>query len=354
MQGLRYELTSPGEPVVKRDPVAFHPGAADVVVEIAGCGVCHTDLGFLDGSIRPRHALPLTLGHEISGRVVETGPAAAAWLGRAVIVPAVIPCGTCSLCRDGAGGICPTQIMPGNDDHGGFASHVVVPARGLCPIPEEALANRPPGYLASLSVIADAVSTPFQAVHRSGLGAGDFAVVVGLGGVGGFAVQIAAARGAVVAGIDVDPQKIEGLHGHGLGLGVEARGKDAREIRRTILDFVIERRLPTTRWRIFECSGTARGQETAFGLLGPGAHLSIVGFTRDPVNVRLSNLMAFDARCQGNWGCLPEHYPAALDLVLSGIVQIGPFVETHPLSSVNDVLKAAATHQIKSRAILVP
>ena len=79
-----------------------------------------------------------------------------------------------------------------------------------------------------------------------------------------------------------------------------------------------------------------------------GATLSVVGFTMDKVEMRLSNLMAFDARALGNWGCPPEHYPAALDLVLDGKVQIEPFVETHPLHDINEVFEAV--HQPRDQA----
>ena len=98
--------------------------------------------------------------------------------------------------------------------------------------------------------------------------------------------------------------------------------------------------LRATEWIIFECSGTAPGQTTAYGLLVHGATLCVVGFTMDKVEVRLSNLMAFDARAIGNWGCPPEAYPAALDLVLDGKVQIKPFVELHPLDDINRVFDA--------------
>ena len=93
---------------------------------------------------------------------------------------------------------------------------------------------------------------------------------------------------------------------------------------------------------------------TAFGLLVHGATLSVVGFTMDKVEVRLSNLMAFDARAIGNWGCPPESYPAALDLVLDGKVALKPFVETHPLDEINRVFADVHHKSIKKRAILVP
>src|ERR1035438_10449103 len=73
----------------------------EVIIEVAGCGVCHTDIGFAYEGIPTRHALPLILGHEIAGRVVLGGEQAENWIGRSVIVPAVIPCGACDACRSG-------------------------------------------------------------------------------------------------------------------------------------------------------------------------------------------------------------------------------------------------------------
>ena len=74
----------------------------------------------------------------------------------------------------------------------------------------------------------------------------------------------------------------------------------------------------------------------------------------DKVEVRLSNLMAFDARALGNWGCPPELYPAALELVLDGKVKVAPFVEKHPLADINRVFEAVHRREIKRRAVLVP
>ncbi len=134
----------PGAPM-RHEPRDEQPGHDDVIVQVAGCGVCHTDLGFFYDGVPTRHPFPLTLGHEISGRVVETGAGASSWLGRAVVVPAVMPCGECDACRAGHGQICPQQIFPGNDVHGGFATHVRVPARGLCPVPDLSRADVNPG-----------------------------------------------------------------------------------------------------------------------------------------------------------------------------------------------------------------
>ncbi len=352
IDAYRWLMTAPGAPLV-RDSFRPETGDGDVVVEVAGCGVCHTDLGYYYDGVRTNQPLPLALGHEVSGRVVAAGDGAKAWLGKAVIVPAVLPCGECDLCKRGLATICRKQKMPGNDVHGGFASHIVVPGRGLCEVDEARLA-RAGLALAEVSIVADALTTPFQAVQRAGVVPGTLAIVVGAGGVGGYCVQVAHAFGAQVVAIDVDDAKLAAIGAHGAALTLNARTHDVKAMKGAIAGFAKQNGLPATEWRIFECSGTAAGQLTAFGLLVHGATLAVVGFTMDKVEVRLSNLMAYDARALGNWGCPPDRYSAALDLVLGGKVAIKPFVETHPLADINRVFEAVHHRAINKRAVLVP
>jgi len=208
--------------------------------------------------------------------------------------------------------------------------------------------------LSDVSVVADAVTTPYQAAVQAEVRPGDFAVVVGVGGVGGYAVQVARAFGATVAALDVDPPKLAAMAANGAALTVNVREVQGRDLKKAIQEFAKVNGCPDTRWKIFECSGTAAGQDTAFGLLNHGATLSVVGFTMDKVELRLSNLMAFHARALGNWGCLTELYPEALDLVLDGKIALAPFVERHPLNDINEVFAAAHAHKLTRRAILVP
>jgi 6-hydroxycyclohex-1-ene-1-carbonyl-CoA dehydrogenase len=349
----RWVMTGAGQPLVRMKCEDLTPGGGEVLVAIAGCGVCHTDLGYYYDGVKTKHELPLALGHEISGRVIEAGAGAERWIGRAVIVPAVIPCGQCDACRRGKSTICPNQKMPGNDIHGGFATHIVVPAQGLCEVDERRLAAT--GLdLADLSVIADAVTTPYQAVVQADVKPGDLVIVNGVGGVGGYAAQIARAFGATVVAIDVNDEKLTTIAAQGVALTLNARRQGAREIKAAIQAFAKANGLRQSEWIILECSGTRAGQETAFSLLNHGATLCVVGFTMDKVEVRLSNLMAFHARALGNWGCPPELYPQALDLVLDGRIKVAPFVERHPLTRINDVFAAAHEGSLTRRAVLVP
>ena len=348
-------VLAPGQPMVKQGREEA-PAPKEVLVEVAGCGVCHTDLGFFYDGVPTRHGFPLALGHEISGHVVATGAGAEAWLHAPVVVPAVIPCGECDACRAGHGQICPTQVFPGNDVHGGFGSHVRVPSRGLCRVPDLAKPHENPAGLdlTSLAVIADAVSTPYQAIVRAGLEAGDLAVWVGVGGVGGFGTQISAAMGAQVIAIDVSDDRLHSVAPYGVSLTLNSTALDFKQVRKAVREFAQAHHVPSWRIRIFEASGHPAGQALAFGLLGPGAVLSVVGYTAKPVELRLSNLMAFDAMAMGNWGCLPEHYPAVVQLAVSGRIAVEPFIARRPMSQINTVFEELHHGSARGRIVLIP
>ncbi len=353
---VSWQMVEPGKPLQKIESDIPTPGPGQVVVKVAGCGVCHTDLGFFYDGVRTKTAPPLTLGHEISGIVQAAGPGSEDWTGKAVIIPAVMPCGECDVCKQDLGNICAAQKMPGNDIQGGFASHILVPSNQLCEVPLDA-DGKPAGKadisLAELSVVADAVTTPYQAVVDSGLTAEDTAIFIGVGGVGGFGAQIAKAFGALVIAIDVDPAKLEMIAPY-VDKTFNSKEMPFKELRKAISAFVKEKGRRRTQWKIFETSGTAPGQITAFGLLTFGANLSVVGFTMAKVEIRLSNLMAFHATARGNWGCVPKYYPPVRDLVLEGKIDMKPFVKLFPLDQINEIFEQVHQRKILQRPILVP
>ncbi|MDE3052717.1 MAG: 6-hydroxycyclohex-1-ene-1-carbonyl-CoA dehydrogenase [Gemmatimonadota bacterium] len=350
--GEGWFMTAPGAALERRALELPAPGPGEALVEVAGCGVCHTDLSFLHQGVKTRGALPLVLGHEISGYVRAVGQGAdASLVGRAVIVPAVLPCGECDLCRAGRRAVCRNQVMPGNDRHGGYASHVAVPARFLCPVPDRLLVTHD---LWELAVVSDAVSTPFQAVKKSGLAAGDFAVFVGTGGIGVHGVQIAAAAGAHVVAVDVNAGRLAQAAAAGANGTLDIAGMSTRDVRKAVRDHAARLGAPAHCWKIFETSGTKAGQETAYALLGFGAVLSVVGYTPDRIEICLSNLMAYDADARGNWGADPLVYPELLQWIADGRIAVKPYVERHPLAAINDVFDDAHHGRLTRRAVLTP
>ena len=311
-------------------------GPGEVLVRIAGCGVCGTDLGYFYDGIPTVSKPPLTLGHEISGTVVAGD---ASWLGKNVIVPTIIPCRNCHLCRSGRANRCLAQKMPGNSHgpHGGFASHIAVPARELCPVPEDA--DLP---LEALAVVADAVATPYQAARRADLQPGDKVVIVGVtGGLGIYMAQWAKLLGAeVVVGLGRSPDKLEASRRYGVDHILSTAGRTPWAVRKDFWSLCRKNGLDArSGWKIFEMSGTRAGQEAALELLGYAGMLIVVGFTPEPLTYHLSRLMAFDAEIRGTWGCPPEHYPYILDQVLRRNVDIRPFVTTRPMGRIRETFE---------------
>ena len=195
VRSLRFH--GPGD--LRSEAVDLRPvGPGDVLVAVEACGVCGSDLHFLDGSARTGH-VPITLGHEIAGRVVEsTDPS---WAPTdEVVVAAGVTCGSCVACRSDREMICERLAMTGIDFDGGLADQVVVPST--------ALLARPAGVPAEVAATAvDAGATAFHAVVcRGQVQPGEAVLIIGAGGLGSYGIQIARAQGAApVIVADSDP-----------------------------------------------------------------------------------------------------------------------------------------------------
>ncbi len=328
--------------------------AGEVLVEIAGCGVCHTDMSYFYDGVPTVTKPPLTLGHEIAGTVVAAGPGAESWVGKNVIVPAVMPCNKCDICAKGRGNRCLAQKMPGNSlgIYGGFSSHIPVPAEDLCVI--EDLKGRP---LANYAVIADAVTTPYQAAIRADLQAGDPVIITGVtGGVGVYMGQVAKAFGAKpVIGLGRNEDKLKRALEMGVDYVINTKDKDFKAVQDEFRGMAKAAGAKhNVGWKIFECTGVGAMQDTALGLLGFIGKLVVVGFGMTKNSYMISRLMAFDGEIIGTWGCLPKYYPKVLDMVQSGKMQIDPLLEKRPMSKIAQAFDEAHRGTLLKRIVLTP
>jgi 6-hydroxycyclohex-1-ene-1-carbonyl-CoA dehydrogenase len=341
----------PGKLVKASIPVpALKPGEA--LVKVAGCGVCHTDLGYFYEGVPTVQKPPLTLGHEIAGTIVAGEEK---WIGKEVIVPAVMPCRQCFLCKTGRGNRCLVQKMPGNslEIYGGFSSHIPVPVVDLCEV-----RNRGSVPLEKLAVVADAATTPYQAAKRANLQPGDNVIIIGVtGGVGVYMCQMAKALGAkTVIGIARNPQKLQRALKYGCNFVISSQDKAIKDLRNEFREICKKNGLEAGfGWKIFEVSGTKAGQDIALEMLSFTGKLIVIGFGMAKNEYSISRLMAFDAEIIGTWGCLPEYYPIVLDMVLSKKIDIDPFVEVRPMSQIaavfEEVHKAGSPEK---RIVLTP
>ncbi len=347
-----WQMVEPGKLELTEIPVP-ELGDNDVLVEIAGCGVCHTDLGYFYDGVPTVNKPPLTLGHEISGVVVAAGKNKEDMIGKEVIIPAVMPCNQCEICKEGRGNRCLFQKMPGNSlgIYGGFSSHIPVPGDDLCIVDKRNL------ELEKLAVIADAATTPYQAAVRAGLKEGDRVVVIGAtGGVGTYMVQVAKAFGAkVVVGMARNEEKLERIKQYGCDYTINTKGKTPKDIKNELKAFCKENKLPHNYgWKIFEVTGTKPGQEIGLELLSFVGKLILVGYGMHKIEYMFSKVMAFDADIIGTWGCLPKYYKNVLDLVNEGKIVLEPFVDVRPMSTIKEAFEEAHSGKLMRRIVLTP
>ena len=260
----------------------------EVLVQVAGCGVCHTDLGYFYDGVPTVSKPPLTLGHEIAGTVVAGD---AAWIGKEVIIPAVMPCRKCILCKTGRGNRCLAQKMPGNSlgVYGGFSSHIPVPSIDLCLVQDKK------GYaLEQLAVIADAVTTPYQASKRADLQPGDNVIIIGAtGGVGVYMAQTAKSpRGEDCHRHREKSGEAEEGPGVRLRSRDQHRGQGKQGRRRRMEELLQSKGLANTGWKIFEVTGTKAGT-------GPRPRPALLRRKADPGRFRHGKERVHDVQADG-------------------------------------------------------
>ncbi|MBX6389918.1 MAG: zinc-binding dehydrogenase [Frankia sp.] len=187
-----------GRRLALRELSVPEPGPLEVLVQVAACGICLSDVHLLDGSIPPVRPVVVP-GHEAAGVVVAVGELVPQWQpGDEVVLGGGRPCQACRACARGRSDACENFEIMGFAYDGAWAEYVVVPYGTLIP--------KPAGLsFPEAAILADAVSTPYAGlIERGGLRPGEAVGLWGIGGLGVHAVQIARLVGAAPI-IAVDP-----------------------------------------------------------------------------------------------------------------------------------------------------
>lgn len=299
----------------------------EILVKIAACGVCNTDLHYIDHGVPTFKQPPLILGHEPSGIVEEAGSEVKNFkVGDRVLIPPVFSCGYCDNCRLGRENICFNMLMLGNHIDGAYAEYTKVPAKDCQHLPEDL-------PLEESSIIADAISTPYHAVkNRAQVKPGDSVVVFGCGGVGINVVQMAAAAGGSVIAVDIVDKKLDIAKKLGAQHTINSSGKEDKALLKEIrtltgggADIAIE------------AIGNPKVIELAQSTVKAGGLLCQVGYTHHNVAVNAGRLMFREIEIKGSLGCRPVDYPKIIEMVRTGKIQLEPVV-THKfkLEEIND------------------
>jgi 6-hydroxycyclohex-1-ene-1-carbonyl-CoA dehydrogenase len=316
-----------GQPLSIEEVPTPEPGPGQILVRVAGCGVCHTDLHYLDHGTPTFKEPPVILGHEISGLVERLGEGVTRFVtGDRVLLAAVTCCGGCEACEEGRGNICANSEMFGNHIDGGFAEFVVAPAKDAFALPEEI-------PLAEGSIIADAITTPYHAVvNRGRVRPGDSVVVFGCGGVGLNVVQLATALGARVVGVDLSPEKLQWAEELGAAATLDPASVDR-------VDKALRSLTGGGADVAFEVIGNPETQAQSVASLRTGGRAVFVGYSPSSMTLNSGRVMFRELEVIGSLGCRPVDYPRVIEMVRQGRLELSRLV-THrfPLDQIDEAL----------------
>jgi L-iditol 2-dehydrogenase len=295
------------------------PAAGEVLVQVAACGICGSDLhGYHGESPRRNRSIPLIMGHEFTGRVRAVGPDVPGDIvpGQRVVVHPQVSCGRCSACRTGRTNICPYMSILGIERAGGFAECVAVPANRLFPLPD-GLSNQQGALVETLAVEVHLFRQTALPLWRT-------VVVLGAGPQGLLAVQLARLAGASqIIATDLMPHRLR--LAEQLGATHVLRGdQDVAAIVKDLTDgwgaeFVVD------------AAGVAATRQQGIAALAPGGTFGLVGIGPGEVPVDFGPVINRELTLRGSYACSDDDFVRALELLAAGHIQVDPMLDEAPL-----------------------
>lgn len=347
---------------VERIPVP-RPLQGEVLIEVAACGVCHTDLHVLKGEVA--FPAPAVVGHEVSGVVVEVGDGVTGFAaGDRVVGAFIMPCGVCAQCEKGRDDMCLTffgenrlkgNLLDGTSrltraDGSRLSMYSMAGMAEYAVIPVNALAHLDPSLpLEESCILGCAVFTAYGAIAAAELKPGETMAVVATGGVGSSIVQVGAHLGAsAVIALDVSDEKLAGARELGATLTVNTRTQDASAVVRDALPGGVD--------VVFEALGRPETFELAHSLLADGGRMVAVGIAagNTSASIPITQLVRRGQTIRGSFGARTRRdLPAVVALAADGGVDITESVTRQfSIDQADDAYQQLAAGEIIGRAIV--
>jgi alcohol dehydrogenase len=330
-----------GEPLEPLEPPAPELVPGHALLEVLTCGVCFSDVKITRGRMPFSADLPLphVPGHEICARVVATDPPGAIAADTMVVVYNVWPCRRCDRCRAGAENICRRpEVRAGFTEPGGFQSQIVAPLERLAVVPPNVDA-------AHAAPMTCALGTAYRAVvTRGGVRPGTRVAIIGLGGVGIHALQVARATGGRALGID----RSDGALAAAAGLGLPAHHADDPDVEGLVLAGTDGEGFDV----VIDTVGHGSTIEQADRLVRPGGRIVGVGYGLGERFALDSQRMVLDEiELVGSRYVLRDELDRAIRLVADGHVEI-VVDRVAPLHEVNEAFAALEAGEVVGRLVL--
>lgn len=292
------------------------PQPSDVLVQVAACGICGSDVHGYDGT-SGRRIPPLVMGHEAAGIVAAVGSEVTGFaVGDRVTFDSTVYCGECVFCRKGEMNLCDNRQVVGVScgDYsraGAFAEYVAVPGRIVYKLPDNlAFAE---------AAMLEAVSVTLHAVAVSKLEGGETALVIGAGMIGLLTLQSARAAGCSRVFVsDIDATRLKSAAELGADEIIQASGA---ELTREILRLTEGRGMDV----VLEAVGRNETVAAAIDCVRKGGTVTLIGNITPQVNLPLQKVVSRQIRLQGSCASCGE-YPQAMELMAAGKIRVEPLI----------------------------
>lgn len=298
------------------DLPAPEPGPGEVLIRVAACGICGSDVHGYDGS-SGRRIPPIVMGHEAAGTVAALGAGVAGYsVGDRVTFDSTVYCGQCVYCQRGDINLCDNRQVIGVScgdyrRYGAFAEYVVVPQRILYHLPDN--------LSFAEAAMLEAASVALHAVRVSLVKGGESALVIGAGMIGLLTMQAAKALGcARVLVSDVDVSRLSLAKRFGADEVLHAPGAD---LAAQVLKLTQGRGVDLA----YEAVGRSETVNIAIDCTQKGGTVTLIGNIQPEVTLPLQKVVTRQLRLQGSCASAGE-YPQAIDLIAGGKIEVGSLI----------------------------
>ena len=330
-----------GDIGVEERPVP-EPGTGEVLVEVAYCGICGSDLHIMiEGWGKPG----TVGGHEYTGTVAAVGAGVTQWSpGDSVVCGPSPRCGECRRCREGQPSQCERRGAPVDSDIGGaFARYVVTDARSLLALPE--------GTSPRVAALAEPLAVALHGITRSGLVPGDAAMVFGAGPIGALTIAALVAKG-IAPVVVVEPGARRRTLAADLGA---TEVLDPAELE-TFPPWEPERQSARAVDVVFECSGKKAAMETGFYQLRRGGRLVLVGAGMEAPSFDPNRMILNELTVSGSFIYDADGFERALELLASGTLPVDVLIDPDDVSldGLGEAMAGLAEGRIAGKVMVVP
>src|SRR6266481_187798 len=338
------QLVQIGAPLENAEFEVPEIGLSEVLIRVGATGICHSD-GHYRAGISKIDNLPVTLGHEVAGRVEKIGSDVTnVATGDRVCVHYLVHCGSCEFCVRGLEQFCRRGQMIGKHRDGGYAEYIKVPAKNAFALPDEISFE-----IGAIMMCSSA--TALHALHKARLKPGESVAIFGFGGLGFSALQLARALGCGdVYVAEINPAKLDSAKKLG-AVAIDANAGDpVEQIRRATGGKGVHVSL--------ELIGSAQTMRQAVQCLGPLGRAALVGLTAESISIfPYTELINKEAEIIGVSDHLASESPALIEFARSGKLRFPPEIlrvvdlDAAQINAALDALQDSIDHV---RTVIVP